>query len=104
MNGRIVHRVMEYSTSLITITVESFLIAHEVISAEYSAERLQCPASVGKCAGASHAYTWDHMVVPPCPWKLAHSTHGTLLCFSPALLFLACAHHYNCLPFSMFSP
>ena len=27
---------------------------------------------------ASHAYTWDHMVVSPCPWKLARSAHGTL--------------------------
>ena len=78
INGRIVHRVMEYSTSLITINLESFLITHEVISAEYSTERLQCPSSVGKCAGASHAYTWSHMVVPPCPWKLARSARGTL--------------------------
>ena len=36
INGRIVHHVVEYSTSLITITVESFLITHNVISAEYS--------------------------------------------------------------------
>ena len=57
INGRIVHRVVEYTTSLITITMESFLITHEVILAEYSMERLQCPSSVGKCAGASHAYT-----------------------------------------------
>ncbi len=78
IDGRIVHRVVEYSTSIITITVESFLISHEVISAEYSTERLQCPASVGKCAGASHAYTWDHLVVPPCPWKLARSASGIL--------------------------
>ena len=67
-----------YSTSLITITVKLFLIMHETISAKYSAERLQCPASVGKYAGASHAYTWDHLVVPPCPWKLARSSHGAL--------------------------
>ena len=33
---------------------------------------------MAKCAGASHADTWDHMVIPPCPWKLARSTHGTL--------------------------
>ena len=72
--------MVEYSTSLITITMESFLITHEVIFPEYSAERLQCPASVGKCAGASHTYTLDHLVVPHglCPWKLARSAHGTL--------------------------
>ena len=78
INGRIVHRVVEYSTSLITITVESFLITHKTISAEYSAECLQCPASMGKCAGASHAYNWDHLVVPPCQWKLAQNLHRAL--------------------------
>ena len=78
INSQIVHRVVEYSTSLITITIESFLITHKTISAEYSVERLQCTISVGKCAGASHAYTWDHLVVLPCPWKLARSSHGVL--------------------------
>ena len=79
--------------SLITITVESFLITHEVISAKYSTERLQCPSSVSKCVGVSHAYMWDHMVIPPFPWKLARSTHDTLTKESffsnhDALLFL----------------
>ena len=54
IDGRIVHRVVEYSTSLITITVESFLLSHDVVSTEYSAERIQCPP-LSEVRRASHA-------------------------------------------------
>ena len=38
---------MEYSTSIITIMVESFLINHSKILGKYSSETLQFPSATG---------------------------------------------------------
>ena len=78
LNGRPVERVVEYSTLVITIRAEEFVVSNGEVSAEYSRERLSCPASQGKCAGASHAYTWNLLTAPPCPWKIVRTSHGFL--------------------------
>ena len=65
IDGHPVDRVVEYSTLVITIRTEEFVVSNGEVSAEYSRERLSCPASQGKCAGASHAYTWNLLTAPP---------------------------------------
>ena len=78
IDGHPVDRVVEYSTVMIIIKAEEFVMADGKVSAEYSRETLSCPASQGRCSGASHAYTWNLLSMPPCPWKIARTSHGTL--------------------------
>ena len=78
IDGHPVDRVVEYSTVVITIKAEEFVVADGKVSAEYSRETLSCPSSQGRCTGASHAYTWNLLNVPPCPWKIARTSHGIL--------------------------
>ena len=78
IDGHPVDRIVEYATVVISIKAEEFILSHEKVSAEYSRESLSCPANQGKCTGASHAYTWNPMTAPPCPWKIARTSHGYL--------------------------
>ena len=78
LDGHAVDRVVEYSTVVIIIKVEEFVITDGKVSAEYSRETLSCPSSQGRCTGAAHAYTWNLLNMPPCPWKIARTSHGIL--------------------------
>jgi hypothetical protein len=78
IGGHAVDRVVEYSTVVIIIKAEEFVITDGKVSAEYSRETLSCPSSQGRCTGAAHAYTWNLLNMPPCPWKIARTSHGIL--------------------------
>ena len=78
IDGHPVDRVVEYSTVMIIIKTEEFVISNGEISAEYSRETLSCSARQGKCSGALHAYTWNLLTVTPCPWKISRTSNGFL--------------------------
>ncbi|MGB2183805.1 MAG: hypothetical protein ACPH5H_07980, partial [Candidatus Poseidoniaceae archaeon] len=77
IHGRIVERVVQYATLLITITPEKFAINSGKVMAEGARETLPCPPQQLNCAGNTHSFSWTLPPTGGCAWKKVRSVKGT---------------------------